>query len=360
MHQLTDHLTDPKEKISALYTYLQQNTRYILVMFGIGGFQTYDAMYVATKGYGDCKALSNYMCALLKEAGIRANYTLVRAGQGNTEMMEDFPVSRFNHVIVNVPLEKDTVWLECTSQTLPAGYLSGFTAGRPVLSVDENGGKLVRTPKYGMAQNQATSLVNAVIDENGDASIKVLNHSTGQLQDEQHSIIHSMSREKQLEELRDNISLASYDIVDFGYKEYPGRLPALDEQLHIKAAAYASVTGKRMFIVPNILSRSNTRLPDDSARLSEIFLPYSARSVDTVMITIPSGYKLESGFQPVAIANKFGKYAASAKLEGDRIVYVRSREIYDGVFPPSDVQELKAFYDQVFKSDRSRMVLVKE
>ncbi len=72
VHELTDHLTDKRQKVFALYDYLQKNTRYISVQLGIGGWQPFPADYVATKRYGDCKALSNFMVALLKEAGIKA------------------------------------------------------------------------------------------------------------------------------------------------------------------------------------------------------------------------------------------------------------------------------------------------
>jgi Domain of Unknown Function with PDB structure (DUF3857)/Transglutaminase-like superfamily len=75
VHQLADGTQDVKEKIRKLYEFMQQNTRYISVQLGIGGWQPYDARYVGTKKYGDCKALSNFMYSLLKEAGIRAVYT---------------------------------------------------------------------------------------------------------------------------------------------------------------------------------------------------------------------------------------------------------------------------------------------
>ena len=108
VHQLTDDVIDPKEKIRKLYEYLQKNTRYVSVQLGIGGWQPFDAKNVAAKGYGDCKALSNYMYSLLKEAGIPSFYTLIRSGQYAKEIETDFPSSQFNHAILCVPLAKDT------------------------------------------------------------------------------------------------------------------------------------------------------------------------------------------------------------------------------------------------------------
>ena len=73
-------ITDPQTKVAVLYNYLQQNTHYVGIQLGIGGWQTYDAAYVATKKYGDCKALSNFMISLLKEAGIKGHAVVIKGG----------------------------------------------------------------------------------------------------------------------------------------------------------------------------------------------------------------------------------------------------------------------------------------
>ncbi len=49
VHALVDTITDTRRKVYALYHYLQQNTHYINVSLGIGGWQPFPAEYVATK-----------------------------------------------------------------------------------------------------------------------------------------------------------------------------------------------------------------------------------------------------------------------------------------------------------------------
>ena len=360
VHELADKVSDPKEKIGILYRYMQENTRYISIQLGIGGFQPFDAVYVATKKYGDCKALSNYMYSLLKEAGIPACYTLVKSGRGVTYLREDFPSNQFNHAILCVPLSKDTVWLECTSQTLPAGYLSSFTADRPVLIINENGGKLVRTPAYTVSQNTQVRNVVASVNAEGFLKADIKTSYRAVQQDNLHHLIHDLSKEKQLEYLKEEIELPHYDVVKFDYKEHPSALPSIDEDLELTALNYASITGKRLFITPNIISRSGTKLKKDETRKYPVSLSYAYQDIDTAAIKVPAGYLPEAVPTPVNLDTKFGKYYSSVEVKGDQILYYRHMEKFSGEFPASDYNDLVKFYEQIYKSDRSRIVLVKK
>src|SRR5690606_2173354 len=79
--ELTANAKTDREKIDALYRYMQKNMRYVSVQLGIGGWQPFDAKYVEANKYGDCKALSNFMKALLKEVGIPAYPVLIYNGE---------------------------------------------------------------------------------------------------------------------------------------------------------------------------------------------------------------------------------------------------------------------------------------
>ncbi len=360
VHQLTDGLKTPKEKIAVLYKYLQKNTRYISIQFGIGGWQPFDASYVSNKRYGDCKALSNFMVALLKEAGIKGNSVIIKSGKYSTNLDPAFPSDQFDHVISCVPLQKDTVWLECTSQTLPAGYLSGFTANRWGLLVDENGGTLVRTPKYGLNDNLQLRKINAAINDEGNLTASINTFYKAEQQDELEQEINYSSKDELLKKLKTEIDLPTYDITKFDYKEENNIPPDINESLELTANNYAQVSGRRLFINPNILNRSGVKLKKEEERKYNVELHAEYRDIDSVEIKIPVGYEPEALPSDKKIESKFGKYISSVKVMPDKIIYYRCHEQYSGIFSAADYANLVDYYDQIYKADRAKIVLAKK
>ncbi|MFT3912284.1 MAG: DUF3857 domain-containing protein [Ferruginibacter sp.] len=360
IHAVADNISDPKEKIAKLYEYMQKNTRYISIQLGIGGWQPFEAKDVASKGYGDCKALSNYMYSILKEVGVLSYYTLIRAGNNQSNnIITDFPSQQFNHVILCVPSQPDSIWLECTSQTLQAGYLSGFTADRPALLIDENGGKLIRTPKYGMKTNILTRNVNAVLDEEGTLAVKSDSRYCGLLQDNIHGVINGMSKDKVKQYLHYMFDFATYDVNQFSYKQEKNALPTIDESLDISVSNYATITGKRLFIMPNVMGRNSRKLTPDSTRKYDVKIDVEYQDLDSVVIELPKGYTAEAIPDPVSLNSKFGKYSSSVKLVDNKLYYYRNLESFSGRFPPASYDELVKYYAAVYKADNNKVVLVK-
>lgn len=360
VHEIADGITDPAEKISKLYEYMQKNTRYVSIQLGIGGWQPFPAEYVAKKGYGDCKALTNYMYSILKEAGIQSYYTIISAGSSRPDLETEFPSSQFNHVILCSALNAtDTVWLECTSQTLPAGYLGDFTCNRYALLIDENGGKLIRTPKYGMKDNLQNRVISAKLDADGLLRADIKTQYTCIQQDDLHWLLNNLSKDKVKEYLDQELEFATYTVNNFEYKEKKGKLPAIEEQLNVSVDHYATISGKRLFIIPNIMSRSHRKLKTDEERKFDIELDVEYNDTDKLEIELPDGYQPESIPQDAVIESKFGKYSSSMKLQGSKIIYSRNMEQYSGNFSKTEYGEMVKFYDAVYKADRNKLVLIK-
>jgi hypothetical protein len=300
------------------------------------------------------------MYSILREAGIKSCYTLIRSGKYTGYLTHDFPSNQFDHVILAVPVKSDTVWLECTSQTLPAGYLGDFTSDRYALLINEDGGNLVRTPKYGLDDNLETRKVKSVLT--GDASLKVqvVTIYKGLQQDDVHDLINYLSKDKVKQYLQKQLDFPTYDLDKFEYNENKSTPPEVEEKLELYVSSYATSTGKRLFIMPNVMTRSYSKLNGDDERKYDIVLNNEYRDIDTVEIEIPGGYELESFPQPVAIATKFGNYSSYSKLVDNKIFYYRKREQFSGRYAAKDYANLVKFYDAIYKADRNQIVLIKK
>ena len=359
VHRITDGLATKEEKIDALYFFMQKNTRYISIQLGIGGLQPFEAKYVAEKKYGDCKALSNYMVAILKEAGIKANWVIIGAGEGRKGLFEDFPCNQFNHVVVCVPNGKDSTWLECTNQTVSPGYMGDFTGNRKALLISENGGYVVKTPNYTSSDNLQLRKVDATLDDGGNMIAEVKTRFTGTQQELQHSLMYDQNSEQREKYLNNALNLPTYKVEKSEYKEIKGRIPVIDEYLKITAPSYASVTGKRIFIMPNLFNRGR-KLSSDKPRQFDVEFRFSFKDVDTIKIKIPDGYSVESMPSDVKLSTKFGKYSIAYKMANNFIELLRINERSAGVYPVADYKDLTSYFEQIYKADRAKMVLVKK
>ncbi len=357
VHSLTDHIKSLPEKVSILYSYLQKNTRYISVQLGIGGWQPFDANYVGTKKYGDCKALSNYMVSLLKEANIPAKYILITAGGNNKGLWDNFPAPYFNHAIVCVPIQKDTLWLECTDQTVSPGYMGTFTGNRKALLIDDDGGHVVNTPSYKATDNLQIRKVDASIDKEGTLTANVFTHFTGIQQDDIHRLFHSANDQDKKKYLSSSLSLPTYSIEKFEYKEAKGLVPVMDETLLITSPNYATITGKRLFITPNFFNKSTNQLIENTNRKYDIEFTISYIDEDSIKINIPDNYEVESIPKNLSLNNSFGKYSISFSVNNNSIIVYRKNERYAGKYPKETFATISNYFKEIYRADRGRIVM---
>lgn len=356
---LTANAKSDEEKIKILYEYLQSKTRYVSIQLGIGGFQPFEASVVDQTGYGDCKALSNYMVAMLKEVGIKANYTLISAGSNPRPLDASFPSTQFNHAIVCVPNAKDTLWLECTSQTNPFGFQGKFTGDRRALIITDDGAKIVNTTRYSAEQNLQSRVADVTVDATGNAKAVVKTIYSGvQYENGGLSFIINDQYDKQKEWLENNMGIPSFNMGTFSMKNYKARIPSAEVKIDLTLPRYASVSGKRLFLTPNLMNRS-TFIPEKvDSRKSDVVLRQAFMDVDTIKYHLPEGIYPEFLPEPVSIKSRFGEYESKYVVDQGSLVYIRRMTGRKGEYPAASYQELIDFYKSVNKADNTKLVFL--
>lgn len=349
-----------EEKIFKVYEFMQNQTRYISIQLGIGGWQTLPASFVAQKKYGDCKALSNYTVSLLSAVGIKANYAVIMSGKNvSRSLFEDFPCSFANHMIACVPLKNDTIWLECTDQKQSAGYCGTHTGNRKAILITDEGGVVVNTPQYKATENLCSNKVTATIDAVGNLKLNCVTTNTGTEQEEAWAMHHYLSNDEKIKAVNKRYDMAIYEVTTYAAIEAKSRLPKMTETFSINASAYANITGKRMFIVPNLLTHES-RLDEDLNRKFDIVFYNAYTNTDTIQLKIPEGYIVEMMPKNCDIINKFGSYKIHYTYGNGQITIERFYQQQTNTFPASDYKALAAFYNEMAKADKAKLVLVKK
>ena len=353
-----------RERIRAVYRYLQNSTRYVSIQLGIGGWQPFDPNLVHTKKYGDCKALSWYALSLLKAAGVHAYYTLIDAGNYPRALDPAFPHNVFNHVILTVPTGNgDTVWLECTSQTNPFGYLGAFTGNRKALMLDNGKARVIQTPSIPVDQNVRTDSVRVHLPADS---------KTAQLHwqaafdgmaieaDGFDEVIHmDMLTQRKWIEKQFAVKGGQIDSFAFQLDALQRDLPAGRVEVLASTAQLLNITPKRLYFQPNFFQPWKTALDSDSARVSPVFRRFGNTYVADLSLTLPAGWSAESLPAPVEAVTPFGTYIRSVEFAGGTLHYRRSITLHDGVFPPETFNDLAAFSKKMKKWDGESAVFVR-
>ena len=352
-------LNDKQDKIKAIYEYMQAKTRYVSIQLGIGGYQTMLATDVAEDGWGDCKALSNYTLALLGAVGINAYPVLIYAGGGAPNIIQEFSSNQFNHVILAVPVDQDTVWLECTSREMPYNFLGDFTDDRNGLLIagGEEGGRIIRTPTYDVSQNHEIRKAVVTLDAEGNGIAKVNTSFSGLSFDRLIPYLDEPA-DKLEKAWNDKIKLRGFKIdhIAFEYDKSAG--PRTVQTLDLTLKKYASKSGKRFFFVPNLMNRYRSYPKIDDDRQVDVVTRSAYLDIDSIEFKLPEGFHPEHLPEDVQLDSKFGSYSATYTMNEEGLLYVRKVERVKGRFPKESFNELSDLLKKIRKADNQKVVLI--
>ncbi len=354
--------TDSKiDKIRKIYKFLQDNVHYASIQLGIGGWKPMKTSFVHDKKYGDCKALTFYTKSMLDLAGVESFYTLVKAGSGTNRISGDFPNAHFNHAFLTIPLENDTIWLECTSQITPYGYSGSFTDDRNVLMIKNSGGELIRSKIYKAEENKNSVSVEIDLDSTGDAIMLLSDKMTG-LAIERNGYwgITDKGKDKQKKWLYDNLPLSNFTILDFEIKPFTNEIiPKGSYKVKMKVKKLAKTTGNNLILKPFVLNNPDFEKLTKKSRKHNIYVRRAFELEDSVKINISQGYKLNSSVKIIKSETKFGKYSIEYQESDDSVIVKRQIIVNKGKYKASEYKEFKTFINKLLKISKKSLVFSK-
>ncbi|MDH5475721.1 MAG: DUF3857 and transglutaminase domain-containing protein [Cyclobacteriaceae bacterium] len=356
--ELIKGISDKKEIIKTLYYYMQDNTRYINVAIDVGGLKSYPASYVCKNKYGDCKALTNYMKSMLKHAGIDSYSIDIVAGDNPKRIKAEYPSQQFNHVILAVPLENDTIWLENTSSYTPYNYLGTFTQNRKALLVNGKKSQLINTPKLSLEESKEESTYLFTLDVVGNGELQLSQTFLGDEFDNHKYRYKELQKEELKEYLVKKIPYKNIELNDWKYHQPNRDTPSIDLEMNITLKDQIRNIGGSLVINPVPLTIQS--VSSSSKRVSPIRINYPVYKEDSIVYSLPfsNNYTIKTP-ENVEIKTKYGLYFVKHSINGDKIEVKRSFQLFSGEYPVDEFPTFSAFFEGIRASQKQSHIILK-
>lgn len=358
MSQIKSTIPDPIKRINAVQQILKEKVRYVSVQKGIGGWVPIPAETVDQCGYGDCKALTNYACALLKQAGIESYPVMIHAETPCSILPDYSSMTQTNHIILGIPNAGDTLFMECTNPLVPVGYMGNFTDNRLALMYTPEGGKLIRTPLLSPKDNCCMRKSDVKMNVNGELDVTAESCYRGYCSEDLQDVVRKGSKD-QNDHFLEDCALQSPEIVSLQYVYKPDRIPEVDEKVSLKTSTAANVSGQRIFMTPLLFQNKLPKLIKKEHRITPVDIRHGKLDQDQYTISLPEGYKPEALPEAKNIQSLFGSYELKVDYVPGKINLYRSLILKQGEFTSTQYDQLIDFFSQVNEADQTQVVLVK-
>jgi tetratricopeptide (TPR) repeat protein len=307
--------TDDLDKIQALYDYVATGFRYISLSFGIGRFQPHAAAEVLTNEYGDCKDKHTLLAALLEASGYHASAVLINSAR---KLDPDLPSpSQFDHMFTMVPLGKEEIWMDSTTEVAPFRLLASVLRKKQALVIPQDGvPHLETTPADPPMMNRQFSQIDARINELGKLDAHVSYEFRGDTELYMRTLFRRIPRNKWNEFLKQMNALSGLagEVSEISATDPARTHEPFKLEYRIAVASFLDWSKKKTdLLLPLSQINMNDRDDDDSEPV-EIGSP--VEYVYRLRLEFPRNYRERSPL-PFAMKRDYGRYEARYQVDGN-------------------------------------------
>jgi len=224
--------------------------------------------------------------------------------------------------------------------------------------VTEDGGKLVRTINYKPEQNVQSRTAEVKLDESGNGRAKIRTTNRGLQYENGYLDYYISSTDKQKKWIEKNTGIPNFNLNSYSMGEHKDKIPFATVNLDLTLNRYASVSGKRLFLTPNLMNRWSNIPEKMSNRRTDVVTRSNFIDFDTIIFNLPENLYPEFLPEPVKIDSKFGEYEAKFQFDAGKVTYIRRMKVWKGRFPKETYNELVDFYKNVSKADNIKLVFL--
>ncbi len=343
--ELTKGLANDLDRVEALYDFVAKNFRYVSLSLGVGRYQPHASGDVLHNQYGDCKDKHTLLASLLEAEGMHASSVLINSSR---KLDPDVPSpAQFDHVITLLPMGKEEVWMDTTSEVAPFRLLAYTLRNKQALVIPASGTPhLEETPADTPMPDSEISEVDGKINEIGKLEAHV--HYT--FRGDEELMLRSIFRhvpEAQWQHAVENVNAGiGGDVTNVKISDPAATREAFTISYDVARPNFLDWSKKKsdlplplcQFNLPD-LGNDDTDADSDSESLK---LGPKAEYVYKIRLELPAKYTARAPL-PFSLKRDYAEYQATYKLDGTTFSAGRTLTMQQGELPVARVSDYQAF-----------------
>ncbi len=345
--KLTKKCITDKDKIEAVFYWVQENIRYIAFEDGIAGFKPESCNKVFESRYGDCKGMANLTAQMLRVLGYDARLTWI----GTNHIAYDYSIPSLvvdNHMICTVILDGKRYFLDPTEDFIGFGDYAHRIQGRPVMIEDGDSNFILdkipdlpasrntytRREKLAISGNQLVGKVNETYK--GESKTWLLRN---------YNLSKSDRRDVNLERFltNENINVQISNVKHSGFDNRERNIEfSYDYVLNNALIKHNNV----MFINPE-QSFDYADMDIDTSRLRDIAFSFKSDYDSETRISLPKGAKVNHLPKAINATSNYFNVSLSYELEGNEIIYRKKISFPRAYLPKSAFAQWNQTKEQI-------------
>jgi hypothetical protein len=298
------------------------------------------------------------MKALLNHVGIQSFYTLVHSGEQPKTIDASFPSQQFDHVILAIPLDDDTLFLENTSKVLPMGYMGTFTQNRYALLVNGANSSLVKIPALRDEDVREEKYINLNIQTDGSVQLDANVRLRGKAFETITFLNDQYSKNEIGSQVAEYLGLGEQELKHFEILKTPGHLKILQLSVQGQLTNNLRATGEDLALyLPPI---QTPHLETEGLNNTPMRIMYPIIRTDTLCIAMPENSMGTVDFpDDVQVDSPFGKFSIHYALINDSAFVNKTFQLKAGNYDGGVLSDLKDYLGAVAASQKTPILIQK-
>ncbi len=354
VEELTAGVTDPAQKIAAIYSYVKENVGWdgTYRKYTDGNFRR-----VLDEKKGSSSEINLLLTSMLQKADLVADPVLIST-RDNGMVREHVPVStQFNYVIASVKVGDKTILLDATDRSLPMNVLPERCLNGTGFVISKTNNRWISlAPNF---KSRSGTSIDLTMDAEGVLAGKITLTYDGYEAQEERAEYNDLGEKEYLKTLAET---ESWEIKNSQIENISKISEPVKEIHEVSLENYAQNIGGVIYINPILRSRWET----NPFKLEKREYPVDFKSPFEEMLTgkivVPEGFIVEELPKPkvLMLPNNAGRYTHSVSLNGNTIAITSLLSINKSMFTQDEYEGLREFFNQVVAKQAEQIVLKKK